>query len=62
MKANIETPCLPKDKNGNEKVIWKIEAQIAALKSFVNYEISTLNEKLSSYTENFNKLSRSNKE
>ena len=62
MKANIETPCLPKDKNGNENVIWKIEAQIAALKSFVNCEISTLNEKLSSYTENFNKLSRSTKE
>ena len=62
MKANIETPCLPKNKNGNEKVIWKIEAQIAALKSFVNCEISTLNEKLSFYTENFNKLSRSTKE
>ena len=62
MKANIETLCLPKDKNGNEKVISKIEAQIAALKCFVNCEISTLNEKLSSYTENFNKLSRSTKE
>ena len=55
---DMETPCLPKEKNVNEKFMWKIEAQIAALKSFVNCEISTLNEKVSSYTENFNKLSK----
>ena len=57
--GNIKTPCLPKDKIVNQKFIWKIEAQIAALKSFVDCEISTLNEKVCSYSENLNKISKS---
>ena len=61
IEQNIQTPCIQSTQNllmetVNEQLIWKIEAQLSALKCLVNCEISIIDKRLNSFSDTLNHI------
>ena len=61
IERNIQTPSIQSTQNVptetvNEQRIWKIEAQLSALKSLVNCEISIFDKRLNTFSDTLNHL------
>ena len=59
IERNIQTPSIQSSQNVltetvNEQLIWKIEAQLSALKSLVNCEISIIDKRLNTFSDTLN--------
>ena len=59
IERNIQTPSIQSTQNVptetvNEQLIWKIEAQLSALKSLVNCEISIIDKRLNTFSDTLN--------
>ena len=59
IEQNIQTPSIQSTQNVptetvNEQLIWKIEAQLSALKSLVNCEISIIDKRLNTFSDTLN--------
>ena len=59
IEQNIQTPSIQSTQNVptetvNEKLIWKIEAQLSALKRLVNCEILIIDKRLNTFSETLN--------
>ena len=59
IEQNIETPSIQSTQDVptetvNEKLIWKIEAQLLALKGLVNCEISIIDKRLNTFSDTLN--------
>ena len=59
IEQNVQTPSIQSTQNVltetvNEQLIWKIEAQLSALKSLVNCEISIIDKRLNTFSDTLN--------
>ena len=59
VEQNIQTPSIQSTQNVptdtvNEELIWKIETQLSALKSLVNYKISVIDKRLNTFSDTLN--------